>query len=161
MQDWLALMLVGALIYAFAQGPGYGPGAGKMGRGDWGYQKGLNLTPDQKAKFQELRRKFNDETTQLRETLLAKRAELRSLWTDPKADSKTIMEKERELRDPQDQMRDKMVQMRLEGRNILTPEQLAQIGQDRGKGPGFGRGHMMGPGGMKGHGQRGGQCGGM
>ena len=152
----VGVVLVGA-IYAFAQGPGHGPGAGKMGRGDWGYQKGLNLTSDQKAKFQELRQKFNDETTQLRETLLAKRAELRSLWTDPKADSKTIMEKERELRDPQDQMRDKMVQMRLEGRNILTLEQLSQIGQGRGMGPGG----MMGRSGMMGYGQGAGRCGGM
>jgi len=152
----VGVMLVGA-IYAFAQDPGYGPGAGKMGRGDWGYQKGLNLTPDQKAKFQEMRQKFNDETAQLRETLLAKRLELQSLWSNPNADSKTIMEKEREMRDPQGQMTDKAVQMRLEGRNILTPDQLAQIGQGRGMGPG-GR---MGRGGMMGYGQGAGRCGGM
>ena len=162
----VGVMLVGA-IYAFAQGPGYGPGAGKMGQGDWGYQKGLNLTPDQKAKFQDLRQKLNDETAQLRETLHAKRLELQSLWTNPNADSETIMEKQKEMREPQDQMRDKMVQMRLEARSILTPEQLTQIGQAREEGPGFGRGHRMGPGGMNsrggmmGSGQGAGRCGGM
>jgi Spy/CpxP family protein refolding chaperone len=162
----VALMAVG-VTYVFAQGPASGPGPGRMGQGNWGYQKGLNLTPDQKAKFQELRRKLNDETAQLREALHAKRLELQSLWTNPNADSETIMEKQRGMREPQDQMREKMVQMRLEARGILTPEQLTQIGQAREEGPGFGRGHRMGPGGMNGrggkmgYGQGAGRCGGM
>ena len=157
----VALMIIGT-TYVFAQGPGYGPGPGRMGQGHWGYQKGLDLTPEQRTKLQELRRKFNDETAQLRETLHANRLELRSLWTNPNADSKTIMEKEKGMRDPQDQMRDKMVQMRLEARGILTPEQLTQIGQGRGEGPGFGRGHRMGPGAKMGRGGKGGYgpCGG-
>src|SRR4030042_1596540 len=109
----VAVMIVG-ITYVFAQGPGYGRGPGRMGQGNWGFQKGLNLTPEQRTKLLELHRKFNDETDQLREGPLAKRLELQSLWNNPNADSKTIMEKEREMRDPQDQMRDKIVQMRLE-----------------------------------------------
>ena len=157
----VAVMIVGT-TYVFAQGPGYGPGPGRMGPGNRGYQKGLDLTPEQRTKLQELRKKFNDETAQLRETLHANRLELQSLWSNPNADSKTIIEKEREMRDPQDQMRDKMVQMRLEARSILTPEQLTQIGQGRGEGPGFGRSHRMGPGAKMGRGEKGGYgpCGG-
>jgi Spy/CpxP family protein refolding chaperone len=157
----VAIMIVG-ITYVFAQGPGYGPGPGRMGQGNRGYQKGLDLTPEQRGKLQELRKKFNDETAQLRETLHSKRLELQSLWTNPNADSKTIIEKEKGMRDPQDQMRDKMIQMRLEARSILTPEQLSQAGESGRRGPGFGPGHMMGPGGKMGRGGKGsyGPCGG-
>jgi Spy/CpxP family protein refolding chaperone len=154
----IAVMVIGA-SYASAQGPGPGPGPGRMEQANRGPQNRLNLAPDQKAKLQELRRKFNDETAQLRGSLLTKRLELRSLWTNPKADSKSILQKESELKDLQNQFRDKSFQMRLEARNILTPEQLDQIGKGRGAGPGFGRGHMMGPGGQGGMMERGGRMG--
>jgi len=141
----IAAMVLG-VTYVYAQGQGYGPGH----RGeDW---MGLSLTPEQKTKFQELRHKFDEETAQLRGSLLTKRLELRSLWSNPKTDSKAILDKEKELRDLQNQIKDKMVQFRLEGRKSLTPEQIAQIGQGRGMGHESGRGHMMGPGRGMGHG---------
>ena len=142
----VALMFLG-VTYVYAQGPGFGQGHGMMHRQEqWGPGKGSSLTPEQKAKFQELRRKFNEETAQLRGALLTKRLELQSIWTDPKADPKAIMDKEKELRDLQNQMRDKVVQNRLEARKLLTPEQIAQFGLDQGMGPKFGRGRMMGHG---------------
>ncbi len=101
---------------------------------------------EKKTKFKELRHKFDEETAQLRGSLLTKRLELRSLWSNPKADSKAILDKEKELRDLQNQIKDKMVQFRLEGRKFLTPEQIGQIGQGRGMGHELGPGHMMGPG---------------
>ena len=131
----VAVMLFG-VAYVYAQGPGYG----RMG---WGHGKWSSLTPEQQTKFQELRKKFTDDTAQLRSTIFTKRQELRSLWTDPKADPLAIQEKEKELRSLQDQLRDKAVQSMLEARNILTPEQLTQFGtgSGMGMGPGFGRGH--------------------
>ena len=119
----VAVMVLG-VAYAFAQGPGSGPGPGH--RPGWGQEKWSSLTPEQQTKFQELRQKLNDETAQLRGTMLTKRLELRSLWTNPKADPKAILEKEKEFRGLQDQMRDKSVQLKLEVRKILTPEQLSQ-----------------------------------
>ena len=143
----LALSLITVLIlgvtYVYAQGPGHGPGwRGEHGRESGDPGKFSNLTPEQKAKFQELRRKFNDETAQLRGTLVTKRVELQSLWTNPNADPKAIMDKEKELRDLQNQMKDKALQVKLEARKFLTPEQIAEFGQHRGMG--HGRGHMMG-----------------
>jgi Spy/CpxP family protein refolding chaperone len=141
----VAIMLLG-VTYVYAQGPGYGPGhRGMFSQESWG-PKVSNLTPEQKAKFQELQRKFNDETAQLKGSILTKRIELQSLWTNPKADPKTILAKEKELRDLQNQMRDKAVQSKLEARQLLTPEQLAEFGTGSGMGPGFGRSHMMGGG---------------
>jgi len=143
----LVVILLGAvLVYAQGpgQGPGYGPGRGH-GRcwesGDPG--KGASLTDEQRAQLQDLRKKFHDETAQLRESVFAKRQELHSLWSDPKAETSAIMNKEKELRYLQDQMQDEALQLKLEARKILTPEQLSEFG-GRGMGPGFGRGHGKG-----------------
>jgi len=139
----VALALVAVVVlgvtYVYAIGPDYG-------RTGWGYEGWSSLTPEQRTKFQELRQKLNDETANLRGTIITKRLELQSLWADPKADSKAIQEKEKELRSLQDQMRDKAVLFRLEARKILTPEQLAQFGPGGGMGRGFGGGRMMGHG---------------
>ncbi|MEW6375541.1 MAG: Spy/CpxP family protein refolding chaperone [Thermodesulfobacteriota bacterium] len=140
----VAVMLLG-ITYVYAQGPGFGHGYGMMhGQEHRGYARLSSLTPEQKAQFQELRQKFIEETAQLRGALLTKRLELQSLWTNPKADPKAITDKEKELRDLQNQMRDKVVQNMLEARKFLTPEQIAEFGQGRGMGPGYGRGHMRG-----------------
>ena len=56
--------------------------------------------------------------------IVTKKLELQSLWTDPKADSKAILDKEKEMRDLQNQIKDKAVQMRLVARKFLTPEQI-------------------------------------
>jgi Spy/CpxP family protein refolding chaperone len=85
----------------------------------------FNLTPEQKANFKELRRNFVAENAQLIGGLVTKRLELRSLWTDPKADPQAILAKEKEVRDLQNQMRDKVVQREVEARKFLTADQIA------------------------------------
>jgi len=140
----LVVMLFGAaLTFADPPGPGNGPGFGRMHfREGRGQGKGPEFTPEQRAKFQELRRQFKGENAQLIGALVTKRLELQSLWTDPKAEPQAIMDKEKELRDLQNQMRDKVVQLMLEARKLLTPEQIRQFGQRWG----MGRGGMMGQG---------------
>jgi Spy/CpxP family protein refolding chaperone len=133
----LAAVVVLGVTYVYAIGPGYG-------RTGWGFEGWSSLAPEQQTKFQELRQKLDNETAQLRGTIVTKRLELQSLWSDPKADPKAIQEKEKELRSLQDQMRDKTIQFRLEARKVLTPEQLTQLGPGRGIGPGLGGGRMMG-----------------
>ena len=137
----LVMVMLLGVSYVYAQEQGNPPRHGWMhGEKSWGQGKKLNLTPEQKAKFRELRRKFIEENAQLIGGLVAKRLELRSLWTDPKADSKAILAKERDLRDLQNRMRDKIIQYKLEARNSLTPEQIEKLGMMRGMGFGFGRG---------------------
>jgi Spy/CpxP family protein refolding chaperone len=155
----LVLVMLLGVTYVYAQGPGFGPGFGPGHRGtpfqeSWCQGRWSSLTPEQQTKFQELRRKFREENAKLIGAMVTKRLELQSLWTDPKADPKAILDKERELRDLQNQMRDKAVQMRLEARKFLTPEQIASFGPGCGIGPGFGRGHRMGygPGAGRGYG---------
>ena len=147
----VALMLLG-VTYVYAQGFGFGPGhRGMHSQESWGPAKDYSLTPEQKAQFQEMRRKFRQENAQLFGALMTKRLELQSLWTDPKADPKAILDKEKELRDLQNQMRDKVIQLKLEARKILSPEQLAKFGPICEMGTGFGRGPMMGHGQGKGY----------
>ena len=145
----VALMVLG-VAYAYAQGPGSGPGHRGMHE-SWGPAKDYPLTPEQKAKFQELRRKFREDNAKLIGAMVTKKLELQSLWTDPKAEPKAILEKEKELRDLQNQLKDKGVQMRLEARKLLTPEQI----QNWKPGRGMGRGHMMGYGYGMGRGEMG------
>ena len=149
----VALMVLG-VAYAYAQGPGSGPGRGGMHE-SWGPAKDYPLTPEQKAKLQELRRKFREDNAKLIGAMVTKKLELQSLWTDPKADPKAILAKEKELRDLQDQLKDKGVQMRLEARKFLTPEQIQNWKPGRGMGRGFGGGHMMGHGYGMGRGEMG------
>jgi Spy/CpxP family protein refolding chaperone len=142
----IVTMLLG-VTYVFAQGPGKGPGHRGMYE-SWGPGKDHPLTPEQMSKFQELRRKFRDENAKLMGAMVTKRVELQSLWTNPKADPKSILDKERELRDLQNQLRDSGVQMKLEARKFLTPEQI----ESWKPGMGMGRGHMMGCGSETGRG---------
>ena len=139
----LLMVMLFSFTYAYAQGPGFGPGHRGMHE-SWGPGKDYPLTSEQKTKFQELRRKFRGENAKLIGAIVTKKLELQSLWTDPKADSKAILDKEKELRDLQNQLRDKAVQMRLEARKFLTPEQIENWKPSRGMDRGFGRGHMMG-----------------
>ena len=152
----IAVMLL-SVTYVFAQGMGPGPGMGPGHRGmheSWGPGKDDTFTPDQKTKFQELRRRFRDENAKLIGAMVTKRLELQSLWTDPKADPNAILNKEKEMRDLQNQLKDKAVQMRLEARKFLTPEQIEnwRPGRGMGMGPGRGCGHMAGGGFGMGHG---------
>ena len=139
----LVVVMFFGVSYVYAQAPGAGPWhkhGWMRGQESWGQWKSLNLTLEQKAKFKELRRKFKEENAQLIGGLVTKRLELKLLWTDPKADPQAILAKEKELRELQNRMRDKIVQYRLEARNSLTPEQIEKFGRMGGMGFGFGRG---------------------
>jgi len=142
----VTIMLFG-ISYVYAQEQSDPPSHGRMhGEKSWGPGKGLNLSSEQKAKFQELRRRFIKDTAQLRGELVTKKLELRLLWTDPKADSQAILAKEREFSDLKNRMKDKIIQYKLEFRSFLTPEQIGKLGKmgRRNFGHGSGMGHGRG-----------------
>ncbi len=151
----LVTLMVLSMTYAYAQEPGPGPGHKGMHE-SWGPGKCCSLTPEQTAKIQELRRDFRRDNAKLIGAIVTKKLELESLWTDPKSDPKAILDKERELRDLRNQLKDKALQMRLEVRKLLTPEQIQNWRPGRGMcgchemaGPGqhmMGAGHEMGAG---------------
>jgi len=121
--------------------PGYGPRGQGYGPGGWAAR--LNLTPEQTQKMQALRDGFFKDTIPLRNEMMVKKLELRTLWAQPKPDEAKILAKQKEINALRAQMQEKGTKFRLEGRSILTPEQQAQVGSFWADGPGFGRGHGM------------------
>jgi Spy/CpxP family protein refolding chaperone len=123
--------------------PGFGPGA----RAGFNGPNYLNLSKEQIDKMQELRGRLYAETRDLRYELSQKQLEMRKLFTDPKIEDATVLAKQKELISLRQKLMDKMAQMPLEMRKVLTPEQLQKIDQMPvgrfGVGMGFGG---MGPG---------------
>jgi Spy/CpxP family protein refolding chaperone len=127
--------------------PGFGPGA----RGGFDGSNYLNLSKEQIDKMQELRGRHYAETRDLRYELSQKQLEMRRLFTDPKAEDATVLAKQKELSSLRQKLMDKMAQIPLEMRKVLTPEQLQKIDQMSGGRFGMGFGGM-GPGMMMGRG---------
>ena len=146
MKRWYAGMAAAVLfvalavtVYAGPGGMGRGMGSG-MGPGGYAY---LNLSQDQMDKMWQLKNKYYNDTQATRYQMFQTRVELRKLYADPKADAGAIAAKEKEVSLLQQQLYDKMAQMRLEQRNFLTPEQIQKLNEapyGYGRGPrGFGR----------------------
>ena len=143
----LGLILVVALAatVALARGPGFGPGFGRgFGGPAYGTPPIPNLTAEQSAQIQALRDVFLKEIEPLQKDLLAKRTELRSLWSNPNSDPAAITAKQKEIWDLQSKLQEKAASLGLEIRKMLTPEQIAQL-PAFGPGPGFGPGRGFGP----------------
>jgi len=146
----LSLVLGLALVatVALAWGPGFGRGFG-AGPG-YGTPPIPNLTADQSDQIQALRETFLKEVESLQKDLYAKGQELRTLWSTQNVDPAAVKAKQNEISDLRSQLQDKAINLRLEIRKVLTPEQLAQlpaIGADAGfghHGMGFGP-PTMGP----------------
>ena len=142
------------LGYGPGPGAGHGPGFGQGG--PWG---ALNLTPEQTKKMQASRDAFLKETLPLRNEIQVKRLELRTLWTQNPPDEAKILAKQKEVNAQRAQLQEMATKHRLEMRQVLTPEQQAQIGA---YGPGFGPGPGMrggfGPGRGMGRGMGAGNC---
>ena len=139
-------------------GMGYGPHSGGERPGGHGLWSALNLTPEQVQKVQALRESFFKETIPLRNELMSKKLELRSLWLKTNPDEEQILAKQKEINDLRAQLQEKATKNRLEMRKVLTPEQQAQLANLRGRsgrgygrgcgfgsGPGYGMGMGMGP----------------
>lgn len=115
-------------------GPGGGSWMGPMGRGayrgpsraGWLLQY-LNLTPDQIAKLKELRTQYFIGTRDLRYDIAMRRLEFMRLFTDPKASEADLTAKHKELSALYQKKIEQASQMIVQGRSILTPEQIAKL----------------------------------
>ena len=158
----VVIVLLVAAGVAMAQGyekdPGMGYGPHSGGRsGEHGLWRALNLTPEETQKIQTLREGFFKETLPLRNDLMSKKLELRSLWLQTNPDEEKILAKEKEISALRAQLGERAIKNRFEMRQILTPEQQAQLANLRGRawheygrgcgfGPGPGHHHEMGMG---------------
>ena len=87
----------------------------------------LTLTTEQKDQVKELQESRIKESAPIKAELIKKQTELRLLWMEDNPDPEKIKAKQKELLGLKGQIQDKMTDFRLEFRNILTPEQKAQI----------------------------------
>jgi len=125
----LALALMATAALAWGPGRGYGMGPG------YGIPAIPNLTAEQSSQIQALQKAHLDEIAPLRDELLKKGAELRSLWSTPNPDQAAITAKQKEILDLRTKLQEKGTNFRLEISKLLTPEQQAQLAT---YGPGFG-----------------------
>lgn len=122
------------LIVAIATGQGIG--------GIRGYAIGPaipGLTAEQISKIQSLQQAYLEKTEPLWQELAARRKEIRSLWLAPNPDRAAVTAKEREILALQSKLQREAINLRLEMRKMLTPEQQAQFGA-------FGPGRKFAPG---------------
>jgi Spy/CpxP family protein refolding chaperone len=168
-----ALVIVFGASYALADEHSHNPAQheGQHSHGGAGDGKDYDLSADQRAKLNDLRLKFKEETAELKGKILTKKLQTEALWMNPKSDPKAILERENELAELQKQMHEKRAQLKVEARKVYTPEQLAHFGM-RGFGSmhrhrhmrrygAEGRHEMHGGGSWMGHGEHQGMEGGM
>lgn len=89
----------------------------------------LGLTHAQIDKCRELRNRFYRETRDLRYDFFQKQLEMRKLFADPKVAEVKLLEKEKELSPLRQQLMDKVAHTIIEGRKILTSEQIEKLDQ--------------------------------
>ncbi len=142
-----------------AMGPGAPMGPGMMHGGMEGIHaamaKHLNLSREQQDKLAALTSRYFGETRSMRYELAEKRLEMWKLFTDPKATDSELLARQKEISALRQKLADKMAQMMIEGRKILTPDQLNRLdmmGMMGGGMHGMMGEEMMGPGMMKGGG---------
>ncbi|NIO48059.1 MAG: periplasmic heavy metal sensor [Candidatus Aminicenantes bacterium] len=91
------------------------------------WEEFLDLTPDQKSKLEEFRKKRQEERKESMKNMRAVRKELRELMRDPEANEKKILE----IYDKQAKFRSdrfkKSIQHRKEIKKMLTPEQWEKL----------------------------------
>ena len=138
-------LLFTSQAFAWGQGPGRDRGYGHCREA--GYER-LNLTDDQKGKIDTLLDANYKSNRPLREKIFDQSVQLRRLWLQAAPDKDKIAAAQKELRELRNEMEDKITTLRLEIRNLLTPEQKEKLaGMDWGRGSGFGpRGGMRGQG---------------
>jgi Spy/CpxP family protein refolding chaperone len=111
---------------------------------------GLNLTADQKTKFEELRTAHLKEIKPLKDKMFSLRGDLKLLWLEKNPNQSKIIAVQKEIRALRDQMEDKRVVHQLNILKILNPEQQAKFKECCAR-EGFGPGPKKGTG-CPGHG---------
>jgi len=110
----------------------------------------LNLTAEQIKKIETLQQNYLKETTPIQNDLTSKSLELRTLMVNPSADANKIMAKQKEIFTLRQKLQEIALKYRLDGRKILTPEQISLLPPGCGLGFALGKSYGMGIGGGRG-----------
>jgi len=88
---------------------------------------GLNLTAEQQARIRNLREAYREASKPLRERMIDKGRELRTLWLVQTPDRERIMSVQAKAQELRAQLREKEEEYLQEARRLLTPEQRARL----------------------------------
>ncbi len=112
---------------AFIGGPTVPPGFGHGPAFHPGFEQMLGLSKEQRDEIRKLRSLAYQETRDLRYKLAQKHLEFRKLFSDPKTDEETLLEKQKELIALGGALQSKEAQTLLKIRKILSPEQIGKL----------------------------------
>ncbi len=106
----------------------HGPmGMGEPPRLPHPFGPGLRLSREQADRMRDLENRYFDETRDLRYEISMKRLEMRRLFTDPGTSEAALYAKQKELSLVERKLHEKMAEMHIEGRKILTAEQIRKL----------------------------------
>lgn len=123
-----------ALFFSLSGSASAEPG-GRMGR----VLEQLNLTSEQQQQIDNIREQRKASSENLREQFQAAREEMRSLQAS-NASAAQLRQQRQEMEQIKEQLEDQRFEAMLEIREILTPEQRAQLAEIRPEGQRQGRG---------------------
>lgn len=135
----LVLGVSGILLVGLSNTAEARRGGGPMGAGDQaGMMRGmggnflamaeeLNLTEDQITRLKDIRKSAPAKIMPKRQALMEARIDYRDVMADANADTKTIRAAHKRLLDAQSALKAASFDLRLEARDVLTPEQRAEL----------------------------------
>ena len=141
------ILILVSYSFLSAQSPGWAPWC------PWtNYTSMLNLTSEQKVKFENLQLNFTKEIILIQNHLTSRSLELRTLLFKSPPDNTAIITKQKEISVLQQKFQEKILDYRLDVLGILTTKQIVLLPSDsclginlgRGYRTGFGRGYGMG-----------------
>jgi Spy/CpxP family protein refolding chaperone len=100
-----------------------------MGPGSMDCSAKLNLAKEQMEKIWQMNEQFYNDTRAMRYDLFQKQMELKTVYSDPKADDTAILAKQKEVGAAKQKIDEKMIQFNLAQRKVLTLEQLKRLGE--------------------------------
>jgi len=89
--------------------------------------KDLGLTKEQVKQLKAINDRTFQETRNLRYELSIKHIEMQKLFSDPRADEAKLLAKQKELSAFRQRLMDTMDQKLIEGRKLLTPDQIQEL----------------------------------
>lgn len=149
----VAFLIILSLLILFSQSPSSWAqrpgdrGTGRMhDRPPCWRPDDLRLTPEQTKKLNSIQARYLRDINSLRNELRNKKYELRRLMSDPRSKAHEIRRKQQEASALESRMQEKVIDYRLEVREILTPQQFELWISRYQKGFGTRRGHRHGMG---------------
>lgn len=143
-----AAFIFSSFLQAYEAQAKWGRGFKDRGRSAWGTPggspncfAGVDLTPEQRVKLNNMRAGIFKDSVSIRSDIYAKRLELNSLLLDQEPDVEKAKKVQGELSSLKGKLAQKRLLSRVEARKVLTPDQIAQL--PPGCGMGFAK--MRGP----------------